>query len=853
MVKQRRGFGAVLRKRIGLVVSLVLLVALTGTFLTGFVAAALDLNRFVYYKYAAYAAVADLWITNVVDVSFAVSWVTDVPTTGSVRYRKKGTMDWTAAADNRGAAVSSRVHSVIVAGALLPSTDYEFDVISGESMDDNGGAHYAVRTGPVLGAPAPAGTAIVDIHDAGGSDLGDIVVRAYLVDADGKPTLGTSAPIGQVVRRDEQGHWRAYLLEGNFRQANLQAHFSSTPGADRMRLEARSANGAYGSTEITIPRSDYPYLEIGSFVLTVPPTPTPTATGTGSPTHTPTATHTPTRTPTATNTPAQPYLYLLSNPGCGPVGADVYVRGTNGWASGVTVTVTYDGAAVAQSKPMEQSFITSFKVPAGDGQHTILAIQAAYTSPAVSYQVPCPTPTPTPSPTATATATATATPVPTNTPAPTSTPTPTTSPTPTSTATSTPTGTPTSTATPTARPAVAEPRVSGLTIANAGDTSFSVLWTTDLTTTGAVRYGVVDSGTPVTIGVVADVRGPTFTGRTHFVQVGGIDPTGQPSPAYGLAPNAEYWIEILSSDAATAVARRTVRTGPHLPPRAPDSRLGIVQDGMGNPIPDALVEATLVNGDGLAGPEPSAPLAAATSSEGLWFLDLGRARTVDLRAAFAVSGTVELRLLAIAGDGRMAAARQPLGASSSISLTVAPITSTRFQYGPGWQAVALPARPITLTTVGDLAQHLNGNGQARLVQAYRYRSGVWDGATISGTAVVGTDFALAPGAGYFLLMAGYGTWDLAGSIVSTPPTHTIQTGWNLVGIPGPANRLRAADVIAAAGPEPSAGTSRLTEIHRWVYGGYEGHIAGYRLNNFLIEPDRAYFVRATETFPWAAP
>lgn len=54
-------FGAAwraLRKRLGVVVSLALLAAMTVTFLTGFVAAALDLNRFVYHKYAAYLAIA---------------------------------------------------------------------------------------------------------------------------------------------------------------------------------------------------------------------------------------------------------------------------------------------------------------------------------------------------------------------------------------------------------------------------------------------------------------------------------------------------------------------------------------------------------------------------------------------------------------------------------------------------------------------------------------------------------------------------------------------------------------------------------------------------------------------------
>ncbi len=49
--------GPVTYKRIGVAVSLLLLTAVLVTFLTGFVAAALDLNRFAYHKYAAYLAI----------------------------------------------------------------------------------------------------------------------------------------------------------------------------------------------------------------------------------------------------------------------------------------------------------------------------------------------------------------------------------------------------------------------------------------------------------------------------------------------------------------------------------------------------------------------------------------------------------------------------------------------------------------------------------------------------------------------------------------------------------------------------------------------------------------------------
>jgi SagB-type dehydrogenase family enzyme len=47
-----------IRKRLGVAISLGLLFAIAVTFLTGFIASALDLNRFAYHKYAAYLAIA---------------------------------------------------------------------------------------------------------------------------------------------------------------------------------------------------------------------------------------------------------------------------------------------------------------------------------------------------------------------------------------------------------------------------------------------------------------------------------------------------------------------------------------------------------------------------------------------------------------------------------------------------------------------------------------------------------------------------------------------------------------------------------------------------------------------------
>ena len=84
-----------------------------------------------------------LRVASVSDQAFTVTWVTDVASSGAVRWWPEGNP--TAAVtltDTRGA---STVHVVTVSG-LLPSTRYAFDLLADFTTDGNGGAHYVVAT-----------------------------------------------------------------------------------------------------------------------------------------------------------------------------------------------------------------------------------------------------------------------------------------------------------------------------------------------------------------------------------------------------------------------------------------------------------------------------------------------------------------------------------------------------------------------------------------------------------------------------------------------------------------------------------------------------------------------------------
>ncbi|MBI3976839.1 MAG: Ig-like domain-containing protein [Chloroflexi bacterium] len=182
--------------------------------------------------------------------------------------------------------------------------------------------------------------------------------------------------------------------------------------------------------------------------------------------------------------------------------------------------------------------------------------------------------------------------------------------------------------------------------------------------------------------------------------------------------------------------------------------------------------------------------------------------------------------------------------------TATPLPGVTYVLGVGWNVIGLSVQPPSPIHVHDLAQAVNGGGSAPLIGAYRFTSGRWVGAIISGTAVSGgpeEDFALIPGEGYFLRLTAPATWRVTGVPISTPMPLALQATWNLIGVPWSADALTAADVISQT---DLAGVHRVAEVDRWIFGSFQGHVAGYPFNDFALDSRSGYFVRATVPFTW---
>ena len=188
--------------------------------------------------------ISDVRITNVRDSSFSVSWLTDIESTGSIRYGTDPNNLNQSAEDVRGASTSDDTHYVLLDN-LLPETTYYFLVVSGDTTDDNAGAHYNVTTGPTLGLPGSdtiyGSVFLTESIPAEGS-----IVYITLSDADAAGSSREAAPLSALV--DHSGFWSINL--GNARIADLSSYYSYSANGDTLFLEAQGAADGVGCEKI---------------------------------------------------------------------------------------------------------------------------------------------------------------------------------------------------------------------------------------------------------------------------------------------------------------------------------------------------------------------------------------------------------------------------------------------------------------------------------------------------------------------------------------------------------------------------------------------------------------------------
>ena len=179
--------------------------------------------------------VSDVNISNVGNLSFTVSWVTNVDTTGQISYGTSPDNLSGTAYDDRGQATEDDTHHVTITG-LTASTPYYFDVISAETTDDDSGAHYGITTGPGLDFKMPDPiTGTVYKSDGATAAEGSIVYAS----------IGTSQVLSALV--DSSGNWGVDIAA--IRTADYQGYYSYADGDD---ISVDAQGGADGTISQTV-------------------------------------------------------------------------------------------------------------------------------------------------------------------------------------------------------------------------------------------------------------------------------------------------------------------------------------------------------------------------------------------------------------------------------------------------------------------------------------------------------------------------------------------------------------------------------------------------------------------------
>ena len=403
----------------------------------------------------------------------------------------------------------------------------------------------------------------------------------------------------------------------------------------------------------------------------------------------------------------------------------------------------------------------------------------------------------------------------------------------TSSATASRTATSTASATATST-AVTGVRTRDLRVTNVREGGFTVNWTTAIETTGALKWAVAGQS-PSTIAY--DVRGADTVSTIHSVTVS------------SLLPGTRYVFDVVSGDGTdnNGGAHYPVLTAASLPLPVSDIAYGKVSTSSGGSPENAIVVMTVESIDG--GSSAISMLVRAADA-GNWLLNLSDLRTTGRDAYYPYTATTMVLVEAIGGEEGYARNRFSVTQvrAGTGQLVLAPTLQATSSLKTGWNLVALSLDPVTPMTAATLCASIDG-----LTEIDRWDGG-WDGHLC---AIPSNDFPIELGRGYFLKVPAARTWSFNGLPISSRLSFSLQSGWNLVGFPGAANRFTAPAIVSsialASGATNSTAGEVIREVDRWDDGQWQWYIVGIPIDQFLIEEGRGYFMRLNRPVTWMIP
>ncbi len=160
------------------------------------------------------------------------------------------------------------------------------------------------------------------------------------------------------------------------------------------------------------------------------------------------------------------------------------------------------------------------------------------------------------------------------------------------------------------------------------------------------------------------------------------------------------------------------------------------------------------------------------------------------------------------------------------------LTPYTFELHPGWNFIALPVH--ARQTARKACREISGS-----VYIAKWTDQDWEYYDCSERRAR-NNYSLDPHRGYFIQVEGPATWIVEG--IETEPVYALVEGWNSWGVPMAGEIEIKAQSLC--GPF-TGGEFAVTEVERWLNGGWDAHICTLsNLNNYVLEKGAGYFIRA---------
>jgi len=191
-------------------------------------------------------------LTNVRGTRFTISWITENLEVGKIKCGSsiEDYNNWIIFNDDRGLIIDD-IHHVTI-DSIKPLTNYYYEIISGDTNDNNNGFFYSINSGPVLdpigGSCQPAGIVYKDQKKT--MLAFDSIVYVTII---GNNEKQNSAVESVLITTSTNGYWYLDLI--NFRTKDFQGYYSFECESSNILVKAQG--GADGFSQITIPAVNY--------------------------------------------------------------------------------------------------------------------------------------------------------------------------------------------------------------------------------------------------------------------------------------------------------------------------------------------------------------------------------------------------------------------------------------------------------------------------------------------------------------------------------------------------------------------------------------------------------------------